>query len=69
MKINKEQEAIDRSLELYPPVISYYGMVGSDLNERYRRVFIDLLFQRDLYLLNRDKNSELILPEEWFKKD
>jgi hypothetical protein len=28
---------------------------------------LDLLYKRDLYLLNRDEEIELELPEEWFK--
>jgi hypothetical protein len=27
---------------------------------------LDLLYKRDLYLLNRDEEIELELPEEWF---
>jgi hypothetical protein len=29
---------------------------------------LDLLYKRDLYLLNRDEGIELELPEEWLKQ-
>jgi hypothetical protein len=29
---------------------------------------LDLLYKRDLYLLNRDEEIELELPEEWFEQ-
>ena len=29
---------------------------------------LQLLYKRDLYLLNRDETVELELPEEWFKQ-
>jgi hypothetical protein len=29
---------------------------------------LDLLYKRDLYLLNRDEEVELELPDEWFEQ-
>jgi hypothetical protein len=29
---------------------------------------LDLLYKRDLYLLNRDEEIDLELPEEWFEQ-
>jgi hypothetical protein len=29
---------------------------------------LDLLYKRDLYLLNRDEEVELELPDEWFEE-
>jgi hypothetical protein len=29
---------------------------------------LDLIYKRDLYLLNRDEEIELELPEEWFEQ-
>jgi hypothetical protein len=29
---------------------------------------LQLLYKRDLYLLNRDETVELELPEEWFEQ-
>lgn len=43
------------------------------LNGKKKRMYseeevLDLLYKRDLYILNRDESIELELPEEWFEK-
>ena len=30
---------------------------------------LDLLYKRDLYLLNRDEEVELELPDDWFEQN
>ena len=39
-----------------------------DKNRYSDEEIIDLLYKRDLYLLNKDKKVELELPEEWFEQ-
>jgi hypothetical protein len=49
---------------------------GSNLKEEHKQTEIryseqevlDLLYKRDLYLLNRDETKELELPTEWFEQ-
>jgi hypothetical protein len=39
-----------------------------DKNKYSEEEVLDLLYKRDLYLLNRDEEIELELPEEWFEQ-
>jgi hypothetical protein len=39
-----------------------------DKNKYSEEEVLDLIYKRDLYLLNRDEEIELELPEEWFEQ-
>ena len=71
-----EKETLEEAAEKYIVEDNnnrYYNDFIAGANWQAERMYseeevLQLLYKRDLYLLNRDETVELELPEEWFEQ-
>ena len=74
--MNKETlEAAEKYVKNFAPSVKSAREIGFIDGAKYmaersysEEEVLDLLYKRDLYLLNRDEEVELELPDEWFEQ-